>query len=82
MNELLFVCLFKRSLHAEKRLGPDGTRFEQNAKARLKILYKHARRERERERARERERERERKRERGPGGYSTLVWVGVCRWDF
>ena len=18
----------------------------------------------------------------GPGGYSTLVWVGVCRWDF
>ena len=19
---------------------------------------------------------------RDPGGYSTLVWVGVCRWDF
>ena len=25
-----------------RSVGPDGTRFEQNAQARLKILYKHA----------------------------------------
>ena len=31
----LFVCLFNRSLCAETRLGPDGTRLEQNAQARL-----------------------------------------------
>ena len=38
----LFVCLFNRSLRAETHLGPDGTRPEQNAQARLKSLYKHA----------------------------------------
>ena len=31
----LFVCLFNWSLHAETRLGPVGTRLEQNAQARL-----------------------------------------------
>ena len=31
----LFVCLFNRSLCAETRLGPDGTKHEQNAQARL-----------------------------------------------
>ena len=34
--------MFKRSLRAETHLGPDGTRLEQNAQARLKSLYKHA----------------------------------------
>ena len=36
------VCLFNRLLRAETHLGPDGTRLEQNAQARLKSLYKHA----------------------------------------
>ena len=31
----MFVCLFNRSLLAETRLSPDGTRLEQNAQARL-----------------------------------------------
>ena len=38
----LFVCLFNQSLRAETHLGPDGTRPERNAQARLKSLYKHA----------------------------------------
>ena len=33
-----YVCLFNRSLRAETHLGPDGTRLEQNAQARLKSL--------------------------------------------
>ena len=40
--QCLFVCLFNRSLRVETHLGPDGTRPEQNAQARLKSLYKHA----------------------------------------
>ena len=31
-----------QSLRAEAHLGPNGTRLEQNAQARLKSLYKHA----------------------------------------
>ena len=38
----LFVCLFNRSLRAETHLGPDGTKLEQNAQARLESLFKHA----------------------------------------
>ena len=34
--------LVNRSLRAETLLGPDVTRLEQNAQARLKSLYKHA----------------------------------------
>ena len=34
--------LFNRSLRANTHLGPDGTRLEQNAQARLKRLCKHA----------------------------------------
>ena len=37
-----YVCLFNQSLRAETHLGPDGTRLEQSAQARLKSLYKHA----------------------------------------
>ena len=33
---------FDRSLRAETHLGPDGTRLEQSAQARLKSRYKHA----------------------------------------
>ena len=36
----LFVSMFNWSLRAETHLGPDGTRLEQNAQARLKSLYK------------------------------------------
>ena len=38
----IWGLLFNRLLHAETHLGPDGTRLEQNAQARLKSLYKHA----------------------------------------
>ena len=34
--------LFNRSPRAETHFGPDETRLEQNAQARLKSLYKHA----------------------------------------
>ena len=36
------VCLFNRSLRMETHLGPDGSRLEQSAQARLKSLCKHA----------------------------------------
>ena len=32
------ACKFNRSLRAETRLGPDGTRLKQNAQAKLKSL--------------------------------------------
>ncbi len=36
------VCLIKRSLHTETRLGPDWARLEQNAQARFWKKYKYA----------------------------------------